>query len=234
MDAGDVYGSGSPTGIAFYENSALDAKWNGLLLSCEAALNTLLGYKPVPQGGTFKLERFDFVTTNPERKLEGIDGTAKPDPTFDKVAPSYFRPSDVTVGPDGAIYFCDWYDPRIGASAHGDASCSGTIYWVAPRGFKPVIPKFDITTTAGQIAALRSPALNVRYLGFRALKAQGTTAVPAVAALLKDRNPWIAARAVWLLPHLGDAGVKSCVCSVRKRKGGAAYRRLPGLASGRA
>ncbi|MFN0126185.1 MAG: PVC-type heme-binding CxxCH protein [Verrucomicrobiales bacterium] len=218
MDAGDVYGSGSPTGIAFYENGALDAKWNGLLLSCEAALNTILGYRPTPDGGTFKLKRFDFVTTNAERKLEGIDGGAKPDRTFDKVAPSYFRPSDVTVGPDGAIYFCDWYDPRIGASAHDDESFSGTIYRIAPRGFKPVVPKLDFATTAGQIETLRSPAVNVRYLGFRALKAQGDAALPAVASLLKDENPWIAARAVWLLPYLGDEGVKSCVALLGSEK----------------
>ncbi|MDA0811597.1 MAG: c-type cytochrome, partial [Verrucomicrobia bacterium] len=218
MDAGDVYGSGSPTGIAFYENGALDAKWNGLLLSCDAALNTILGYRPTPQGGTFKLERFDFVTTNAERKHEGTDRGPGKDLSIDKVAPTFFRPSDVTVGPDGAIYFCDWFDPRIGASAHLDESFSGTIYRIAPRGFKPVIPGVDFATTVGQIAALRSPAVNTRHLGFRALKAQGAAVIPAVASLLKDENQWIAARAVWLLPYLGDEGVKSCVAMLGNEK----------------
>jgi len=100
---------------------------------------------------------------------------------------------------------------------------------VAPRGFKPVIPKFDLATTAGRIEALRSPAVNVRYLGFRALKAQGAAALPAVTALLKDENPWIAARAVWLLPHLGEEGVKSCVAllsSVKPEQRIVAYRAL--------
>ena len=214
MDAGDVYGGGAPTGIAFYENGALDPKWNGLLLSCDATLNTILGYKPEPKAATFHLERFDFVTTNPQRQLEGSDFAGGDPPKnrgVDQVAPTFFRPSDVTVGPDGAIYFCDWFDPRVGASAHHDESFSGTIYRIAPRGFKPVIPKLNLATIEGQIAALRSPAIHTRYLGFRSLKAQGAKALPAVAALMRDENQWIAARAVWLLPHLGEEGVKTCV-----------------------
>jgi len=35
----------------------------------------------------------------------------------------------------------------------------------------------------------------------------GAQALPAALALAKDANPYVAARAVWLLPHLGDEGV---------------------------
>ena len=62
MPAGDVYGGGSPTGVAFYENGALDPKWNGLLLACEAGKNVVFGYLPKPDGAGMKLERFDFFT----------------------------------------------------------------------------------------------------------------------------------------------------------------------------
>ena len=27
-----------------------------------------------------------------------------------------FRPADVTVGPDGALYVADWFDPRVGGN----------------------------------------------------------------------------------------------------------------------
>jgi putative heme-binding domain-containing protein len=46
----------------------------------------------------------------------------------------------------------------------------------------------------------------VRNSGFTRLKAQGTKAIPAITALLKDNNPYIAARAVWLLAQMGDQG----------------------------
>jgi putative membrane-bound dehydrogenase-like protein len=210
MDAGDVYGGGAPTGITFYENGALDPKWSGLLLSCEAARNTILGYQPTPMAGTFKLERFHFLTSNPGQDFQGADFAGPPEQRTG-VSPMHFRPSDVTIGPDGAIYFSDWFDPQIGASSHLDDSFSGTIYRIAPREFESNIPTFDLETTEGQITALRSPAIHTRYLGFRALRAQGTAAYPAVVKLLDDENPWIAARAVWLLPYLGEQGLDDCI-----------------------
>ena len=30
---------------------------------------------------------------------------------------SWFRPVDITLGPDGAIYIADWYDRQIAHSA---------------------------------------------------------------------------------------------------------------------
>ncbi|EDY16385.1 membrane-bound dehydrogenase domain protein [Chthoniobacter flavus Ellin428] len=206
MPSGDVYGGGAPTGVAFYENGALGKKWPGLLLACEAGRNVVFGYFPKPQGAGFKLDRFDFLTSNKEKKFAGSDflgGTS----SVTSELPTLFRPADVCVGPDGAIYVADWFDARVGGHATLDNTMSGTIYRIAPKGFKPKIPKFDLNTTAGQITALKSPAVNVRYSGFERLKAQGEKAVPAVAALLKDENPYIAARAIWLLAQMGPAGV---------------------------
>jgi putative heme-binding domain-containing protein len=204
MPAGDIYGGGSPTGVTMYENGALGEKWNGLLLACEAGRNVIFGYFPKPDGAGFKLERFDFITSNPARQFAGSDFVQG---KVNREIRTWFRPADVTVGPDGAIYVADWFDPRVGGHADLDDSTSGTIYRIAPKGFKPRIPKIDLTTTAGQIEALRSPAVNVRNSGFTRLKAQGERAVPAVAALLTDENPYLAARAVWLLAQLGPSGV---------------------------
>ncbi len=206
MPAGDVYGGGSPTGVAFYENGALPKKLRGLLLACEAGRNVVFGYLPKSVGAGFKLERFDFLTSNKEKKFAGSDFLGGGNSVTSELA-TLFRPSDVCVGPDGAIYVADWFDPRVGGHSDLDNTTSGTIYRIAPKGFKSVIPKFDLATTAGQITALKSPAVNVRYSGFTRLKEQGEKAVPAVAALLKDENPFIAARAVWLLAQMGPMGV---------------------------
>ncbi len=204
MPAGDVYGGGSPTGVAYYENGALDAKWNGLLLACEAGKNVVFGYLPVREGAGFRLERFDFLTSNPEKEWAGSDFLGgKPSGELKTL----FRPSDVCVGPDGAVYVADWFDARVGGHGTLDEGTSGTIYRVAPKGFKSVVPKIDLATITGQIAALRSPSPNVRFSGFVRLREGGASAVPAVAALLDDPNPHLAARAVWLLAQMGPEGV---------------------------
>lgn len=203
MPSGDVYGGGAPTGIAFYEGDALGEKYRGLLLSCEAARNTIFGYYPKPDGAGYKLERFDFLTTNKEQQFAGTDFKGG---KVNNELKTFFRPSDVVIGPDGAIYVADWFDPRVGGHADLDNATSGAIYRIAPKGFKSVVPKFDLNTTEGQLAALKSPAVNTRALGYTRLRAQGAAALEPVAALLKDPNPYLRGRAVWLLAELGPAG----------------------------
>lgn len=210
IPAGDVYGGGAPTGIAYYENGALGDEWSGLLLSCDTGRNTVFGYRPKPKGAGFELERFNFMTSNPEGRFAGSDfigGNQTARAAAESLA-TQFRPSDVCIGPDGALYVADWFDPRTGGHTDLDAHAYGAIYRIAPKGFRQVPPSFDLRVTRGQITALKSPAVNVRWTGFHALKAQGEKALPEVLPLLRARDPHLAARALWLLPQLGPTGVK--------------------------
>ena len=165
--AGDVYGGGAPTGIVYYEFGALGDQWNGTLLLCEPARNTIFGYKPRKVGEGWELERFDFLTTNKEGKVIGTDYTGGDRTARADDTKTLFRPSDIAVGPDGAVYIADWYDARVGGHNDLDETLSGTIYRVAPKGFKSVVPKIDLSTDEGIAAALKSPAVHVRALALK-------------------------------------------------------------------
>jgi putative membrane-bound dehydrogenase-like protein len=202
---GDVYGGGSPTGNVFYENGALGASWEGTFLAAEAGRNEIFSYQPARQGAGFALDRKIFMTSNVKQQYAGSDFIGG-NSTAKGAIETLFRPSDIAVGPDGALYVSDWIDARVGGHQDLDETVSGAIYRIAPKGFASKAPAFDPATIDGLITALRSPAVNVRAIGFEGLKARGASAVDAVAALLKDPSPYMRGRAIYLLYQMGPEG----------------------------
>ncbi|HEY6977356.1 MAG TPA: PVC-type heme-binding CxxCH protein [Chitinophagaceae bacterium] len=203
MPAGDRTGAGAPTGIVMNESDALGKEYLGMLLSADAGRNVIFAYHPVMKQSGFDLgKRINLISSLPEDDPMYVWDDSVQNNDSNK----WFRPSDVTIGTDGAIYVADWYDPVVGGHQMKDKKGYGRIYRIAPKNKKLTAPKINLNTIGGQLLAFRSPAINVRNEGFEKLKQQGNAAIPIVKPLLNDQNRFIRARAIWLLAQLGEKG----------------------------
>jgi putative membrane-bound dehydrogenase-like protein len=172
---------GSPTGMCVYEGTLLPKKYWGQPLHTDAGPRQVRCYHLTRDGAGYDVDREDMVNSTD----------------------TWFRPSDICVAPDGSVYVADWYDPGVGGHGIGDFT-RGRIYRLAPPGNKPSVPKVDLETNEGIVAALASPALSVRYMAMarlRQLKAEDAAAVLA-AALKQTGNRWLQARAIWQAEQL--------------------------------
>lgn len=173
-------GSGSPAGITLYEGTLLPEAFQGQIIHAEPGHNVVRTYSMENDGAGYKATILNL--------LEGQKD-------------QWFRPVDVTAGPDGSVFIADWYDPGVGGHQVGDLN-RGRIYRVAPPETAYKIPSIDLSTPEGAVQALINPNTDIRYQAWSTLDKMGGKAEEALQKLGKDLNPRHRAQALWLLARI--------------------------------
>ena len=100
----------------------LPPEWQGVMLTGGYINNAVWALKIEDDGAGFAIADFGLriadsekadAASNPQSAIHNPQSELPPGYFVQSSHPS-FRPVDVKVGPDGAIYLCDWYNPIIG------------------------------------------------------------------------------------------------------------------------
>lgn len=189
-----ITGSGAPTGILVYEGELLPQPFRGQMIHAEPGRNIVWAF-PTKQVGAGYSGRITELARN------DVDRN--------------YRPSDVSVAPDGSLFIADWFDPVD--CCHRTINDAGRIFRVAPPGHQYKIVAYDYQTPAGAVQALRSPNLSARYRAWTALVSMQTNARPILEEMASDPNPRMRARALWLLAALKDGTALAVEMALRDK-----------------
>ncbi|HUR56941.1 MAG TPA: HEAT repeat domain-containing protein [Opitutaceae bacterium] len=170
-----------------YDGGLMTADLGGKIVAPNSLQNMVYVSRRVPDTSTFRAEDDAPLLSSSDR---------------------WFRPVDVKVGPDGAIYMADWYDTRLSHVRPVDdwSKKDGRIYRVRPAAASMQHERFDLHTAPA--AAL------LKYLGhdnkwFRRQAAlelywrDEKSVVPALERLVRDQANVHAFDAVSALALLG-------------------------------
>jgi arylsulfatase A-like enzyme len=181
-----ITGRGAPTGILVYEGNLLPEPFRNQMIHAEPGRNVVWAFPAKQVGAGYQASITNLVHSKGDLN---------------------YRPSDVSVAPDGSLIIADWFDPVD--CCHRTVNDAGRIFRVAPPKHAYVVPDFDFKTPAGAAKALRNPNLSVRYKAWTALQAMHEKARPVLAKMAADQNPRFRARALWALAAIKGGAPKA-------------------------
>ncbi len=142
----------------------------------------------------------------------GSTPTAHEQPDFVVSDDPWFRPVDIQLGPDGALYVADFYNRIIGhyevpLDHPGRDHLRGRIWRISYHATDAGVPDIDMTTRSidGLIELLANPNLKVRMLATDELTDRiGKPAIEPLTAFIKTGNAiaWQRVHTMWALYRL--------------------------------
>ena len=166
-----------------YQEKSLPAIYHDRMIAVNPMLNFV-------QLSSFATHGSTFSVTDDVRILQTDD--------------HWFRPVDITTGPDGAVYIADWYDSRLSHVDPRDTWSKGTgrVYRLRNKNEKTAIPPFDISKYSNE-QLINLLTNDGRWFRQQALLEFGNrkdpTVVPQLTRIMKTESGQTALEAFWAI-----------------------------------
>ena len=170
-----------------YDHGALPARYDGKLLGIEPLQGRIVESEIVARQSSFHTHDVARPVTSDDR---------------------WFRPVDIKVGPDGAVYVCDWYDQQINHFRNHEGkidTSNGRIYRLRSKN-RPAKNPEDLTKYSGTqlMEQLSNPNRWIRQTVQRLLADHPQTALhPVLCDKLHSSSGQIALESLWVLHQTG-------------------------------
>ncbi len=171
-----------------YEGGSLPKHYNGKLFGVDPLQNNVVLADVQRDGSTFQTKDIGYAIKSD-------------DPCF--------RPVDVKLGPDGAVYVCDWYDDQVKHFVSADGkfdSSNGRIYRIRNQSTTPNRPvdlsKLSSLELVSKLG--KDPNRWVRQTALRLLAdGQDRALIPLLRKRIKEQTGQAALEYLWALNLLG-------------------------------
>jgi putative membrane-bound dehydrogenase-like protein len=170
-----------------HSTSTLPEPFRGKLYGVAPLLSHVVQSQVDPDGSTFQTRDLGHLVTTKD---------------------SYFRPVDIKVGPDGAVYVADFYEERIAHLVHHDGQIdpsTGRIYRVKTAG-SAAMPQFDLQklTTRELVQLLRHENKWFRQVALRLIAdRKDRSVIPLLKQSIEQNEGQFALECLWALNLTG-------------------------------
>lgn len=191
-------GPAAACGLTRYQSTGLGAAYQNNLFSTLFNLRKIMRHVLVPVGGTYASRNEDFLVSDNRD----------------------FHPTDVLEDADGSLLVIDtggWYKLCCPSSQLAKPDVLGAIYRIRrigagrpadPRGLRLDWPNLD---SKALVALLDDPRPAVRQRAIEGLGRQGSGALTALSAMLREGSVIARRNAVWALTRIEGAGAREAV-----------------------
>ena len=166
-----------------YDHGALPAHYAGRIFGVEPIQGRIVETEMLPDQSSYRTRDISRPVTSDDR---------------------WFRPVDIKVGPDGAIYVCDWYDQQVNHFRNHEGqidTSNGRIYRLKATGAKAQRAEdFSRLSAVELVQRLAHPNRWVRQTVLRLLAdRRDASLIPILSAAVAQGAGQIALEALWAL-----------------------------------